>query len=260
MAKVLPKAEPIAGNPEATLPEGVEEELRAANEKAAAHEANQLVAVKIGGREFKVAPELADAYSEREKEFSRGITMDRQSAQELQQLRDWRTQVMQPNGRQDQGPYNGEFQTKFFTAPHEAARMIEDNTLRRAEQLYELREGDRRFWDGFFRQNPDYVDAEPLARYLAQNHFQELMTMPTVSQRQERLAELTGKEILRITRKVKTDDDKPRPRPVERASGERVPEPSREEQEEANLPKSLGDALRQNAKARARAREAKRSV
>jgi len=221
----------------------------------------QLVPVKIGRREVFVTPEAAEAYAEREQEFARGITVDRQAQQELERLRSIERSLQQTLHPQPPQPQEDLAQV-WYTDPTRAAKMVEERTERRLEQKFSTVLAERDFWDNFYRQHEHYRDDTRLVRMLAGEHFQELMALPTVQQRIDRLGQLTGNEILRISRKVRQQEPTvpnagptPSLRPAERPSGERLtPEPSPEDQEEAALPKTLGEAIRMTRAARAQSR------
>jgi hypothetical protein len=245
---------PTGGPQDGALPEGVAEELAAAQTRAEEHERAQtastpsLVGVKIAGRDFQLPTDVADAMQEREREFQQKLS---EHSNELGQLRQWRTQVQQTVQPQSQ-PQGPDLNTIWFTDPAKAAALVEERTTQKLAQAYQRDMTIRTFWDTYHRKYPDYTDASVLSESLFSRHVQELNAMPNLDAAADRLGDLVGKEILKLTRKVKTDENPRQPaRLVERATGERVAPPSEEDEEDKKLPKSLGEAIRARQRARA---------
>lgn len=237
----------------------------------------QLVNVRIGARDFALPAEAAEAYQNREREFSRGITMDRERQQRLEALETWRQQVVAGPGSQmqpqppnaGQPPFSGQppgqppqlspdFNVLWFQDPARAAQMVEARTA--AKWRAEMAERD--FWNDFYRQNDIYREDDFFVKTLATRHYNELIQLPSVQARIDKLGELTGNEILRLSRKAAPGNGAPQPpapgapaapRSGERPSGERTPEPTPEEVEEAALPKTLGEAIKMRRRSRDRA-------
>jgi hypothetical protein len=214
---------------------------------------SQLVPLKMGRREVLVPQDVADAYAEREQDYARGITQDRAAQAELERLRQLETQVRQISNPQPQAPQPEDITQIWYTDPVKAMNRIKQETKRELEQQFGQVMAERDFWDNFYRVHPHYREDERLVKMLAQENLQGLMALPNVSDRIERLGQMTGNEILRIARRVKIETPTapapqaaaPAPRPAERPSGERLPvETTPEDEEEANLPQTLGAAIR----------------
>lgn len=221
----------------------------------------QLVPLKIGGRDVVVSQDAADAIVEREQQYARGITMDRQARQEYEQLKQWAQAIQRGPNAGTAAPQTGQpsapdLNEIWFTNPAQAAQWIQQRTTADLEQKWRVAEAERTFWDGFYRKHPEYQDDDDLVKMLAQKNLPALMGLPTADERMTRLGELTGNAVLRISRKVKAADQPMSGRSVaqaERPTSERVEEPTPEEEEEKNLPTTLGGAILQRRRARAAA-------
>lgn len=212
----------------------------------------KVVTVKYGGRDLQVPEDVANAWQEREREFDQRLS---KQGDELGQLRTrWKQIESQVQPRQPDP--NEVLSTKWFEAPTEAAKMLEERVYQRVANEYQQREAQKSFWDGFYRKNDDLREDEFIVEAVLSKNSDELLNL-TVPKAQERLAELTRQELLRLTRKVKVSDDQSRSRVVsEPASGTRVPKPQVDEDEG---PKSIGDVIRARAAARRQPRTATRT-
>jgi hypothetical protein len=225
--------------------EAAQAELDAARARHDEHERAQqaqrpaTVPVKFNGREIHVSPEAAEVWEAREREFQQKFS---ENSNELGQLRQWRQQVQQTvQPAQSQGP---DLNTIWFTDPQKAAQMVEERTTQKLAAAYQRDLTVRNFWDTYHRKYPDYADAGVLSDAMFRQHAQELDRLPSLDAAADKLGEYVGKEILKLTRKVKTDEPTRPARLAERATGDRLPQPTPEDEEEQRLPKTLGEAIR----------------
>jgi hypothetical protein len=200
----------------------------------------KLVTVKHGGRELQVPEDVATAWSDREREFDQRFS---RQGQELGELRKRATSEPKPEPKTAEPDLN----TLWFEDPSRAAKIIEERTYERVAGEYRQQEALKSFWDGFYRGNTDLQDDGWIARAMLNEHATELVDLP-VRQAQEKLAEFTRKEILRIAGKTKAQD-RPTPALLEPASGDRPPRSRRDEDEG---PQSISDHIRQRNDARRR--------
>lgn len=207
--------------------------------------------VKIGKKEFEVDPGIAAAYEEREREYMRGIQMDRREKDELERFR----RAAQPTPPQDAEP---DFNTLLFENPTRALELRDARLKAELEAKYRSEQNFRAFWEQFYENNPDLKDEKFLVNAQFQSSWDTISDMKTPDA-QEYLADGVRKEILRISRKAKTATGTvPSPTGravVEGATGDRPPAPPRPVDSDEE-PASLSAAI----KARARARRTARSA
>lgn len=201
----------------------------------------RLVAVKIAGREHQLPEDVAQALSEREREFDRKLS---EHSQELGQLRQMTRQWQERQApTAPQRPAEPDIETLWFENPKAAAQKLRQEIRQEITGEYQRDQAIRSFWDGFYRGNDDLREDDFIVNAVFQRHFDQLADLAP-AKAAETLADLTRKEIIRLSRKVKpaTESNGAPPRHLaEPASGERPPRPAREED---SGPKTLSDAIR----------------
>src|SRR5262245_5259902 len=202
--------------------------------------------VKIGKRDFDVDRDMAAAIEERERDYARGIQMDRREREELDRYR----RAAQPAPEKTEPDWN----TLLFENPTKALELRDRAREERMERKYRSEQANDRMWRKFYDDHPDLADERLLVNARFQADFEAIADLPT-GQAMDVLADNVRKEILRISRKSKgtgTVTSLPTGRAVvEGASGERTPAPPRSKDDD-DEPSSLTAEL----KARARRRRA----
>jgi len=135
-------------------------------------------------------------------------------------------------------PAEPDIDTLWFENPKKARDMIKQELRQEIVGEYRQDQALRTFWEGFYRSHDDLRDDDWMVRSLFQEHFNELADLPT-RQAQEKLGEITRTQILRLTRKTKTNDTTPRDL-LEPASGDRPPRPAAQDDDE---PKSISGLI-----------------
>ena len=241
----------VVGSPEVTAPapKEAEPELEAAQEKE----------LKLGGKTFKVNPELHEAIEGYRREINE---RDGRRGSELQTLRQTveqlRTAVEQsrkPDAKPvDEGPRPPD-PTLAFTDPGryqtELLQFVESRVAQREAALIQRYETDKqaasdqsvrqKVWDQrltkFYQDNPDLQGEEDLVTMVWQKNFNDLKDM-SLDDGFAKLADLSRSRILKAAGRVK-DADKSGPVKLEGSRPRSAPAAPRGEQ-----PGSLSDLIR----------------
>ena len=241
MPTPVPKPKPQdQPDPDAQILQGGPGETPLTEERPKPSDAPSLVTVKYGGKDYTVAPEIAEAWSAREKEFGQKIS---EQGTELGSLRKFRQSVEQTVT--PPRPTGSDLGTLLFENPNEAISQIRQGIIREVEGRYSQDQSQREFWRGFYRKHDDLDGEDTLVQAVMQRHWGELETLP-VSTAQDKIADLTRGEILRISKKLKggREDELPQGRAVVEGASST---PSRRKAEpEPEGPKSLSDVIRAN--------------
>src|SRR5262245_12236586 len=154
--------------------------------------------VKISGRDFDVDPEMATALEDRERDYMRGIQMDRRERDELDRYR----RAANPSPT----PAVPEFSREIFENPEAAMLRREERLKTELRQEFLTQQATQRTWAKFYQDHPDLVGEEMLVDALLQsNEIGNIRISSESDQRRalEQLADATRREILRISRKAK---------------------------------------------------------
>jgi hypothetical protein len=202
-------------------------------------DAPKLVSVRWQGQEFQMPEHAAQAWQEREQTLSR-------QGQELGDLRR-RSQPAQPaQPRDPEAEWNQRINTLWFENPAEAAKLLEERAYRRIAGEYRQDQAMRTFWDEFDRKHGDLREDRWVVEATMSRNWEALADLPH-AQAQDKLADLTRNEILRLARKAKPADTNGNGAPprhlAEPASGDRPPT-RRSEDDDDRGPKTLSDAIR----------------
>lgn len=99
-------------------------------------------------------------------------------------------------------PAEPDWEELLFTDPKQAVSLlkktIRDEVVGEVTNSYKKDQGEKDFWNGFYKANDDLKDDDDLVKATLQKHLGELADMP-VSKAAERLAELTRERIMRYT-------------------------------------------------------------
>lgn len=197
--------------------------------------------VKIGRREFEVAPDMAAAIEERERDYMRGISLDRRDREELDRYR----RAAQPAQPANTEP---DWNTLLFENPSKALALRDNALEARLEAKYRTEQATERMWRKFFDDHPDLADERMLVQARFQADFDEIADMPT-AKAMDVLADNVRKDILRISRKSRgtgTVTSLPTNRAtVEGATGDRSAPPPRAKDDDE--PTSLSAEIRRRA-------------
>lgn len=204
--------------------------------------------VKIGRREFDVTPDIAAAMEERERDYMRGISLDRRDREELDRYR----RAAQP--AQSPAPTGPDFNTLLFENPTKALEMHGQQIEARMEAKYRSEQASARMWTKFFEDHPDLSEERLLVQARFQADYEEIADLPT-SKAMDVLADNVRRDILRISRKSRgAGSVTPLPTnraTVEGATGERTAPPPRANPDDE--PTSLSAEIKRRAAARRRA-------
>jgi hypothetical protein len=214
---------------------------------AASIETPKVVTIRQHGREYQMPEDVAQAWQEREQAFSR-------QGQELGELRRLRQQIEQTV--QPPKATEPDINTLWFENPAAAAKRIKEETARELREEYQTERNREKFWDTFYRKHDDLREDDWVVEAQLARHGHELVDLP-VPQAQDKLAELTRNEILRLSRKGRSVEEPTPSRAdlLEPASGERPP---RRAPKEDPGPKSMSEHIR--ARQRAKAEAARRGA
>jgi hypothetical protein len=206
--------------------------------------------VKIGKKEFEVDPDMAAAIEERERDYMRGIQVDRRERDELERYR----RAAQPTQPQ---PTEPDLSTLIFEDPKKALELHGQRIEQRMEQRYRSEQQTQRMWTKFYSDHPDLSDENMFVSAKFSQIYDEIADLPT-AKAMDMLADEVRKDILRISRKAKgtgTKDTPPTGRAiVEGATGDRPPQPARASSEDE--PASLSAVIRDRARKRREASSA----
>jgi hypothetical protein len=205
--------------------------------------------VKIRGREFEVDPDMAREIEERERDYMRGIQMDRRERDELDRYR----RAAQPAAQPEVYDYG----VKLFENPTEALQRFGAEIEARLEKRYNQSQAAVAFWDKFYKDHPDLAEEQFLVEARLQTDYKSLADLPE-SKAVEILADNVRKDILRITRKARGAGGSVTPLPtgratVEGATGDRPAPPATRGDADDDTPWSLSKEIRQRKEARRRA-------
>ena len=187
----------------------------------------KLVTVKWGEKELQMPEDLARTWQEREQAFDRKLS---ETGQELGQLRTFHKTYapVVSSFQQPAKPAEPDLNTLWFENPAAAKDAIKKEVRAEIVGEYQRDQAIKTFWDGFYRKHDDLRDDDFLVEAVLQRN-PGLFDL-SVREAQEKLADLTRTEILRLSRKAKpTTDATPAAHPLtEAASGERAPSPPAE--------------------------------
>jgi predicted DNA-binding ribbon-helix-helix protein len=156
-----------------------------------ADEAEKLVTVKINGVEYRVDPEMAAALEEREKDFQRKLS---------EQAEALRRQAPQPTPPLPQLPKEDDnLDVLLFESPKEAINKLEQRIIKKVVAAYQADQGEREFWNAFYRENEDLAKHDRLARAILNERFNEWANLPA-TQARKNLASAVREEILSIVK------------------------------------------------------------
>lgn len=208
-------------------------------------EAPQLQKVKVGGREFELTPEIAEAVRQREADYEKGI---QRQGQELAQLRqatqEWQRvrQALVPEKTVSLG-------TKLFEDPDGALKEYQERILTQVRQEYAQVESTKQFWSDFYEKHQDLKSAKRVVQAVFQENLPRLANA-SIPQAMEEIASLSRTEVLSVIKAFNggrsQDTETPSRAVVESPSGPRQPKPKEEESKF----KSLGDVIKARRAAR----------
>jgi hypothetical protein len=209
------------------------------------------VKIKMSGKEFEVAPELASAYEAREQEFQRKVS---ENSGELGTLRKYKQEVepvLTQLRSSPQGQSTGtNLNVLWYENPEAAAKVVEDRVSQRLTAQYQQAESIKAFWDGFYSENKDLAEDKFVVKAVFSEKYGELAPL-SIREAQTKLADATRDELLRISRKMKSENTTlNRSGELEEASGERAPKPTAAELEDRNAPKTLSEVIASRRQAR----------
>ena len=118
-------------------------------------EVSRTVKIKMAGKEFDVAPDLAGAYEDRERDFQKKMSAN---SEELGSLRRFKQDADAYLMRQPapQAPAQGpNLNVLWYENPEAAAKIVEERVATRLRGEYLQTEALKEFWTGFYRANQD---------------------------------------------------------------------------------------------------------
>jgi hypothetical protein len=152
----------------------------------------KLVTVKINGVEYRVDPEMAAALEEREKDFQRKLS------EQAEALRRQTIQTAPPPLPQ-LPKEDDNLDVLLFESPKEAINKLEQRIIKKVVAAYQADQGEREFWNAFYRENEDLAKHDRLARAILNERFNEWANLPA-TQARKNLAAAVREEILSIVK------------------------------------------------------------
>jgi hypothetical protein len=203
----------------------------------------QLVEITISGKKYRVTPEVADAMSQRERDFDRKLNLN---TQELGDLRKFKRQFDQPP--QPSEPKGGvDYDTLIFEKPSEALKAFKEELRKEFTSQYQADKKAENFWRSFYAKNNDLdpVEDDDIVQTVVARNWGELGPMEP-GQAQERIAELARDRILRMTKRFHVNGNGNDRTIVEPSSSPMPKAPARED----TGPKTMSDIIRKRRQAR----------
>jgi len=202
------------------------------------------VEMTIAGQKRMVDPDIAAWIEERERQTERKIS---QMGTEVGRLRQLENQIASLNKAQTtQAQPN--FDTLIFENPSEAKRLMKEEVKQEIRAEYSAAENEKEFWREFYKRHKDLDEDDFLVKSIASKNIQLISTLredPLAMQ--DKIADLSRREILRIANRAKSDTPDKTRAVVEGKSIE-APKPTpRPETEEKG---SLSQVIRERRKAR----------
>lgn len=145
--------------------------------------------VKIGGQEFEVDADLAAAIAAQQDEFEEQM----QSARTP-------TPTPAPKGGKKAEDEEYDFAIGIFTEPDVAIQKLREQILTQVRGEYAQAEGQKTFWKGFYKANPDLKDAEVLVEAVMNKNWASLKDIPA-EKAAEKLAKLSREAAAKLTKK-----------------------------------------------------------
>lgn len=214
---------PVAGAAPLPSPE------QAAAALPVAPAATEVVEYNLGGKVFKVDPELARHLAAREAAFV--------------------PPPPPPPPVAAQEDPDAELDNLWYTNPREAARRIRDSVKTEIYREYQVEQSQRQFWGKFYSDNPDLAKADSFVRATL-NQYAQMLAPMDVATGQAKLAELTRTSLLAATQGFRQNVPAAAPALAESPStpGARPSAQAAEPVEKA--PMSLSETLRARRQAR----------
>lgn len=206
-----------------------------------------LVRVKLNGQDLEVTPEVAEAIQAREDEFRRRMG---ERSNDLGELRGFREKFNQLFSGQDQSTQQPTpIHQLLFEDPEAAIQLLEENITNKLTGAYQQQRAQDLFWSDFYGENPDLKGEDTLVQGVLNRHMDRLADLRG-SMARSQLADLTRKEILRLSRKAKSGGDGEdisgqNGRQFSESGGQRRA-PRRPAADEDDAPKTLGESIRRN--------------
>lgn len=214
--------------------------------------APDLRTVKIGGRDFQLPPDAAEAMSQREREYEQGFAKQGEELGRLrQQARDWeseRERVRHAVNGAPATPQEPDYNTLMFTDPSAALQRFKQELQREIRGEREQQALREQFWTDFYGSNPDISrDEHWLVEATLMRHFRELGTLGG-PEGQKKLGDYTRQAMLGIIQKRAPSSTGTPRTVVEGASGAR---PERgASPKEATEPTTLSEVIAARRRAR----------
>lgn len=206
---------------------------------AGAPVAPEPVVVKLGDKEFKVAPEVAKELATAQKAASdAGIAKTETERKLAEALRKGEPEKKVVNQDDD-------LKTIIFTDPDEAIRRIEAKVTAGVEAKLQVGKAQEQFWSSFYDENPGLKDADIVVRAVMGREYESMKPL-TLEKAREHLAEATQKELLKLGIKR----EKGKGKPVAEGGNEPGPKGTKKDAGERPLTGGLSSVLKERAAAR----------
>lgn len=156
--------------------------------------------VKIHGRNFQVSADLAQTLEQRDREFDR--TLNEKLAQRDRDIQQLRALLPKPEIK------TPGYDTLLFEDPNRAIQQIKQEIRAELSVAYDQDQKLQAFWRDFYAGNTDINPSDDgiIVRALLNEHLAELAPMRAEDAARS-LADLTRKEILRISQKARVMSD-----------------------------------------------------
>lgn len=174
--------------------------------------ADDLLSIDIGGTEYQVNKDAAEAYQ-----------VERTASDSA--IQDLRGQMARaataPEPVAPVIPETPDYSTTLFEDPNAVIAQLKEeirsDVVNEVTSAYNADQGQKNFWDEFYETNADLQSTDILVKGVMQANWNTLAPLPT-SQAGTKLAELARREILKITKAAKTPSRGDRSTTIEGAS------------------------------------------
>lgn len=159
----------------------------------------------IAGKEYAMDPDTAAAFDQRERDFERRMS---QQGTELGELRRIKQQVDGLKAQAD--PAQPTLDTMLFENPTQALESWWQQKEAKLRQDYQSEQREREFWTQFYKTHRDLDGEDLIVRAVSLRNASALSTITDAGDMSDKIADLSRREILRISQRTKPDTDKSR--------------------------------------------------
>lgn len=204
----------------------------------------ELVSINVGGQEFKVPKDQADAYTTQQTEYQRQLAEKPAAA------------LPEPGAKK---PDETDYSDLLFTDPNTAIatlrKEIRDEVVGEVTVAYQREKGVDDFWSGFYRDNDDLKGTETLVKAVFNRDYPGLAGLP-IKTAADTLAKSVRAEELSILKRHKGTTRRKNATETLESGGIPAKAGEPEKEEEPKEPISISAAIRQRNRDRTKSRPA----